>query len=311
MNPGPLTRCALATVAVLMAAGCTTEAAVAPTTTPPTPVVASDGADHPQVMRYADAPGAVRALLDHTGLEPVVESTGAKLAVGEHVVVAGDIDSTDLQQLALGGDVTVDAVDRIDGHGFGGRVLILAPATESDYRAWGGAKYPHLPGFTRVTPLHGGSTWITLNLAQRGPAGLSLQDDRGLLRHTIAHELFHALTLEPGFKAPLWLLEGFAEVAGSQFAALGPRHLPRTVSLPKDTQVNRRPALGYYLAWQFAAFLNHHVGQARAMRFYLAAVAPHRHGTMNALSRRYLGTPLPGLVRSWEKAYRAHGPLLG
>lgn len=306
MKPAPLTRCALAALALVVTAGCTTKAAIVPSTATPTPVVATSGADRPSVMSYADAPRAVRTLLDHTGVEPIVVSAGAKLAVARHVVVAGDVDPFDLSQMAVEGDIAVDAVDRIDGRSFRGRVLILAPATESDYRAWAGRGHSDDWGITPRTPWHGGSTWIILHLSASGLSAATLDADPHLLRDVITHEMFHALTLTHGSRAPLWLTEGFAEVAGQK---LGPPHLPKRVALPTDAQVDGHP-LGYFLAWQFAAFLNHRVGHARAMRFYLAAVAPHRQAAINALSKRDLGASLPSLVRSWKKAYRAHGVIL-
>jgi len=306
MKPARLIRCALAALALSLTAGCTTSRAVVPSTTPGTaPSTAGAGVDRASVVSYAAAPPKVRALVDHTGLEPVVESTGARLALGRHVVVAGDVDATDLHQIALLGDLAVDAVDRMDRRSFAGKLLILAPATESDFRAWDGTGYADAWGVTKVMPWHGGPTWVTLHLSAPGISAATLDDDRLLLRRVITHEVFHALTLSPTSRAPKWLTEGFAELAGP---TLGPHVVPEHASLPSDAQVHHDP-LGYFWAWQFASFLTQHAGRARSMRFYLAAVAPHWHATMNALSRRYLGASLSSLVHSWQHAYRAQGPI--
>lgn len=260
-------------------------------------------------MSYARAPKAARAVLDRTGLESVVESTRAKLAVGRHVVVVGDVGSPDLYQMALIGDLAVDEVDRIDGRHFGGRVLILAPATQDEYRAWGGAGYTDAWGITKVPPQKDGSTWITLDLSKPGLTAATMEDDHTLLKEVIAHEMFHALTLKPGgrARAPLWLIEGFAEVAGERMSRLAARTPPRRATLPTDTQIEQDP-YGYYMAGQIAAYIEQRSGR-RAMRFYFAAVSPHRRGTLNEISERYLDISVQDLVRLWKRAYRRHGPI--
>lgn len=306
-----LRRCALTTVALSLTTGCTTSTAAPASITAPTATAgAMAGAHRSSVVTYADAPKAVQAVLDHTGLEPVVEGTGAKLAVGRHVLVAGDVDSADLAALAHVGDGAVDEVDKLTGQRLQGRVLILAPATEPEYQTWGGSGYTDAWGVTRVVARRGAQTWITLNLAAGGLDAATLKADQPLLVHVIDHEMFHALTLKPGGQgqAPLWLTEGFAEVAGQQQAVVWPRTPPRRATVPTNAQVHT-DTYGYFLAWQFVAFVERRVGQARAMRFYVAAVSPERHSTLNALSKRYLGASLARLTSDWKHAYRKHGPI--
>lgn len=306
-----LRRCALTALALSLTTGCTTSTvASVPTPAPTATVAAVGGAHRSSVVTYAKAPKTVQAVLDHTGLEPVVESTGAKLAMGRHVVVAGDVDPSDLSAMADVGDDAVDEVDNMTGHSGYGRVLILAPATEAEYEAWGGAGYTDAWGVTRVLAWRGAQTWITLNLAAGGLDAGTLKADQPLLVHVIDHEMFHALTLKPGGQgqAPLWLTEGFAEVAGQMQATVWPRTPPRRATLPTDTQVHK-DTYGYFLAWQFVAFVEGRVGPARAMRFYFAAVSPQRDSTLNALSRRYLGASLARLTSNWQHAYRKHGPI--
>ncbi|HEX5404336.1 MAG TPA: hypothetical protein VFX16_18775 [Pseudonocardiaceae bacterium] len=306
-----LRRCVFGALVLSLTAGCTTStAAPAPTSTPKATAGALGGARRSSVVTYASAPKAVQTVLDHTGLEPVVETTGAKLAVGHHVVVAGDVDPSDLSAMAQVGDDAVDEVDQLTGLSVHGRVLILAPATEAEYLAWGGAGFTDAWGITRYLAWKGAQTWITLNLATGGLDAGTLKADQPLLVHVIDHEMFHALTLKPSGrgKAPLWLTEGFAALAGQQQATVWPRTPPTRVTLPTDTQV-RTDTYGYFLAWQFVVFVERRVGQARAMRFYFAAVSPRRHSTLNALSNRYLKASLATLASRWKHAYRKHGPI--
>lgn len=308
---GPVLRSSVFVLMLALTSGCTASPA-APTATgraSPGPGHAS-GVDRPPVLSYARAPKAVRAVLDHSGLEPVLEGDGALLAIGQHVVVAGDVDSHDLYEMALEGDLAVNEIDRLDGRTFNGRVLILAPATQSEYDSWGGAGHGDAWGITHTPGWKGGHNWIALDLAQRGILAATLKDDSNLLRHVVTHELFHALTLPGGSHAdaPLWLVEGFAEVAAQQVRALGPATPPARITLPTNRDFGSTSD-SYFQAWQFAAYLVRHEGRARAMRFYFRAVASHDRTTLGALSRRCLGSSLAALERRWEHAYARRGPL--
>jgi hypothetical protein len=260
-------------------------------------------------VAYRSAPKSVRTLLDGSGLEPEVEAAGAKLAVGDHVLVAGDAPDSVLTEIAVVGDRAVAEVDRLDGRTVNGRVLILAPATRSEYETWTAGDNFDDWGVTGFAAWKGGHSWITLALAQPGLYADTLMDDRQLLEHVIAHEMFHALTTPSGRgRAPLWLTEGFAEMAGQKMSKIADGSPPRRASLPTADQFQpNTPA--YFLAWQFALYLVNHQGREPAMRFYFAAVSKHRHSTLHALSKRYLKAPLPALVRRWEHDYATHGPI--
>lgn len=283
-----------------LVAGCSTSRAAPPTAPRP-----SDAADRPPVLAYAKAPARVRAVLEHSGLEPEVESAGSKLAIGRHVVVAGDVDDPLLYQMALIGDLAVDEVERLDGRTFDGQLLILAPATRSEYVAWGGDGYEDTLGVTRAPTWDGDHSVVTLDMAQRGFTQETLADDGDLLRHVIAHETFHALTLPVGGirRAPLWLVEGFAEVAANDMRMVPYTRVPRRASLPTTKDFHSEPGAAYFLAWQFASFVVHREGRRRAMRFYFADVSRHHGSSMDRLSKEYLGAALPWLVRRWELVY--------
>lgn len=288
--------CFLAAFALVLVAGCSASKA--------------DQVNGDPVLTYADAPRPVRTLLDKSGMEPELKAAGARLAVGQHVVVAGDVGETALSEMAHIGDTAVAEVDDLDGQTFHGHVLILAPQTQSDFASWGGAGYDDVYGLTRPPSWKGAPSVITLDLANAGLGAVTVEADGNLLRHVIAHEMFHALTLPVGGgKAPLWLTEGFAEVAGERMRDIPHPEVTWKAAFPTDAHFDTDPQDAYFLAWQLAAYLQHHDGPARAMRFYFAALSPHRHASLNALSRRDLGAPLKALVRRWKHTYDANGPI--
>lgn len=99
--------------------------------------------------------------------------------------------------------------------------------------------------------------------------------DSTTTKETLAHEAFHALTLEKlATHRPLWLLEGWAEYVGQRAVPQAPhKRTDITPHLPSDEELRGvNAADAYYVAFTFARYLRDTYGHDAVMAFYTEAV---------------------------------------
>lgn len=189
--------------------------------------------------------------------------------------------------------------------------LIMLPSTAPEFTqwitSWGGEGIVDLAGITLFLP--GELPWVALN--PRLPGYNTPWDDSAggwLLRHVVAHETFHAVTLPSGFHhVPLWLAEGYAEYAAGVVTTVMPpqtKRAPMNPALPTDAQMrnDRKSPNAYFYSWAFVDYL-YSVKSAAAAALYQETVdGASNH--IDALCQRHFGAGLQSLEASWKKQYR-------
>lgn len=127
-------------------------------------------------------------------------------------------------------------------------------------------------------------------------------------KETLAHEAFHALTLEKlAAKRPLWLLEGWAEYVGQRTVPQAPHKRDDiTPHVPSDEELRGENAAdAYYVAFTFARYLRDTYGHDAVMAFYTEAVTTT--ASTESLARRHFGhgvTQLETGYADWYPTFR-------
>lgn len=124
------------------------------------------------------------------------------------------------------------------------------------------------------------------------------------LGSTVQHELFHLATLPQDYqRVPMWITEGFAMWAGSQYALVFPAS-PPPATLPIDNSEFARDLQTYAYARSelFVAWLVAEFGQRKAMDFYTDAVK--LNGPVEALFQRCFGESLRQSEKQWAAQYK-------
>lgn len=123
-------------------------------------------------------------------------------------------------------------------------------------------------------------------------------------RETLAHEAFHALTLEKlATERPLWLLEGWAEYVGQRTVPQAP-HKRDDISphVPSDEELRGANAAdAYYTAFTFARYLRDTHGHDKVMAFYSEAVRTKE--PLEALLNKHFGKGLTALESGYVAWY--------
>lgn len=128
-------------------------------------------------------------------------------------------------------------------------------------------------------------------------------DNPGYVEHIIRHELFHANTLADGpvsrGNAPLWVIEGFAEWAGSTATVVFPTKTPPAVLPMKDSEFLRdTTTYAYARSYLFVSYLVSRFGQSAAIRFYNRCREP-ANGSTEASFEHVFRHPLRSVEQDW------------
>ncbi|MFC6714780.1 hypothetical protein [Branchiibius cervicis] len=241
------------------------------------------------------------ARLARSGLSPaaapVPGATGVSTAVNSAAVVVGTVPASAVNTLAtLAMSYTPTLAQLCSIPAPRESTLILAPATAAEYDRWTNQSLnPEERGVTVV--VEHVAPWIALKPA------LTTAEQQNVL----AHEMLHALTLTPQARAtqPLWLTEGFAQLAATDVTSVQALSAkpPPAAHLPSNAQFVADSGTSYVLAFLFAVFLQIRRKDA-VSAFYTPAVTSNP-ADLNALARRVFGADIAGLTRQWQTSYSA------
>lgn len=249
------------------------------------------------------------------------ELPGARVLRTARTLVIGSVDAAELGRVSERAEHAVDVVDGVWTGRWPRRLVVIAPATEQDYRDQLGSG---ADADAQVAAVTDGSTGADgLAHADRivlDPTAMaSLQPDGRAV--VLTHEALHVAmrAAVPG-RVPLWVSEGYAEVAGYRAPAqrLAPDRvvgalkeqvartgLPR--ALPDDAAFGASAgsiAAAYNAAWVAMTLLLDRLGPARLTAFAAAAAsrgsdAEVADATARALRTR-AGTDLTAFTAQWR-----------
>lgn len=186
--------------------------------------------------------------------------------------------------------------------------LVLLPKSDTEFHDWSGTS-PMLADVWGVT-IPGANDrqlpFVVLDSSAPGVAQPTLIQDDQVLAHVIAHEMFHATTLESDIPVcPLWVTEGFAELAGQRALLLVPTAPPATPVVPTDEQLRGSRASDYYfLAWTIADHMARTYGDRAAIRFYRDQI-DHPGTSLDVSCRSAFGVQFTTVAAAWRAAYPA------
>lgn len=228
------------------------------------------------------------------------------------VTVVGDVDERQMADINGYASQAVHDVDSLMGTRFSGKVLVLAPRSEAEFkRIYGSSNIADVQADTVITPKK--KPYIVFNAGRSievvsGPSATSSMpqvNSTDVSRKVLTHEVFHALTLTYAArqKLPLWLTEGYAEWAGQRFSGLHMHPKADQAALPSNADLTGDNAVdAYQVATSFIRYIVKTRGQKKAIAFYRKAVA-HPSTSVSALAKRELGRSMPALVAGWQQDY--------
>lgn len=194
-----------------------------------------------------------------------------------------------LDRISRGMDDAVSAVTSFWGADWPRDIVVVATATEEQFRALA----------------VDGSDIAAATTAQRivfapGAAGMSDADLRIVLRH----ELFHyAARAETAADAPRWLTEGVADFVGRPGAPRpGPQRAAETGGLPTDAELDTEGptrTLAYDRAWWFTRFVADRYGVPRLRDLYVLACG-QGHPDVETAVVETLGSDLGDVLADWR-----------
>lgn len=195
-----------------------------------------------------------------------------------------------LNRVAGGMDDAVRAVTAFWGTGWPRDIVIVATASDEQFRALAG----------------GGSDIAAASTGRRimfAPGAAAMSD--AALRIVLRHELFHyAARADTATDAPRWLTEGVADyVARPDAPRPGPQRAAEMARLPSDADLDTEGptrALAYDRAWWFTRFVADRYGTSGLRRLYDRACGPGHPDVETAVSDT-LGAGLGEVLVEWRR----------
>lgn len=194
------------------------------------------------------------------------------------------------------GEKAVAAVRQLDRHASPNPLLVVVPRDAAEYKTFTGND----PGDQLASTVTRGGTLPFVVMAPwtvKRPNSLTTKE-------TLAHEAFHALTLEKlPTNRPLWLLEGWAEYVGQKAVPQAP-HKRDDIHphVPSDEELRgAHGADAYYTAFTFARYLRDTYGNEKVMAFYTEAVTTT--SSMEALATKHFGKGVTALETGYVAWY--------
>lgn len=255
-------------------------------------VTGADRSASPTSTRPATTPDARMAQSD----------VDAKVGADPHTVTRGDamIVASSATSIPAGivaaGEQAAAAVRELDRHASANPLLVVVPRDENEYTEYTGVK----PGNQLASTV---TRTGTLPYVVVAPWTVRHANDV-TARETLAHEAFHALTLETMPQSrPLWLLEGWAEYVGQKLVPQAPhKRTDIRPHLPSDEELRGANAAdAYYVAFTFARFLRDTYGNDAVMAFYTDAVTTTTG--METLAQRHFHKGLTQLETDYDAWY--------
>ncbi|RNI23926.1 hypothetical protein [Flexivirga caeni] len=263
----------------------------------------------PAAIAAESVPETPSARLAASGLDQVVPlGAGMTAKTVENTVAIGSRPAAVVDTIASLADEfgaqAAGLVGRAEAH----PILMLVPSTAREFQVWldaGAASLTEVAGVT-VTPLSPQLPWVVLNPNIDAATTTAAGGHHLSFEHTIAHEVFHAVTLPSGDQtAPRWLIEGAAEWASTALTGTVERKPARRPYLPTETQLYA-PATGYdayfFAEWFVAYLMKRDLGAG--IDFYNKAITSPARET-SPLARKYFGRSLEQLKRQWLADYDA------
>jgi hypothetical protein len=224
--------------------------------------------------------------------QQVWDLPGVHVVSDERVLVAGNVPDSTLRSYLRVGARAVDDVNAVWTPTWPGRLVLIAPRTESQARAQLAEDQGDLGQVAAVTD---GSQSVTTGLAAAdrivvNPAAFARLRPAGR-QVVISHESTHvAVRASAGGQVPTWLSEGFADYVGYRSTDLPRRvvaealldqvragDLPRSLPDAQDFDATRSTiAPSYNAAWLAVCLIADVWGQKRLVAFYRAATDRHR-----------------------------------
>lgn len=251
--------------------------------------------------------GAVLQRISNSGiLFDLQGKPGLSDVTGRHAVVVGDEPRPRMQVVVDAADTAWGALKKLVGALPSAPGLVLTPRTDGELQQWSGLTtlISDVWGVTIPGKTSSQLPYVILDCAAPGVTKPHLIDDDLLIKHVVTHELFHAYTLGSDTPvAPLWVVEGFAELAGQDAVALIPTSPPTTPVVPTDEQLRGKDAGDYYfIAWMLVSSLAGRFGTDSAMGFYKQLI--NSPGTsLEDASGKNFGFPWAKVVAQWKFGY--------
>ena len=232
---------------------------------------------------------AQSGIAEKVGATPRTQSKGgAMIVAGAHAVIPSGI--------VTASERAVSAVRGLDRHASANPLLVVVPRDDADFKKYTGTE----PGSQLASTVTRGGTLPFVVVA---PWTVRHANDV-TARETLAHEAFHALTLEKLRETrPLWLLEGWAEYVGQKLVPQAPhKRTDIRPHLPSDEELRgANAAEAYYVAFTFARFLRETYGNGAVMAFYTDAVTTTTD--IETLAQRHFHKGLTQLETDYDAWY--------
>lgn len=249
------------------------------------------------------------------------ELPGAQVRRTARTLVVGSVDDAEMTRVSQRAERAVDVVAGVWTAPWPHRLVVLAPATEPDYR--GLLRSPGDAGAQVAAVTDGGTGADGLAHADRvvlDPTAMaSLQPDGRSV--VVAHEALHvAMRASVRGRVPLWVSEGYAEVAGyrAPVRRLAPGRvvgalreqvtrtgLPATLPADADFATSADSlAPAYNGAWVAMTLLLERLGPARLTTFASTAATTGPDAAVGEATARALraeaGTDLAAFTSQWR-----------
>jgi hypothetical protein len=249
------------------------------------------------------------------------ELPGARVVRTARTLVVGAVGAAELTGVSERAERAVDVVDGVWTARWPRRLVVLAPATEQDYRDQLGSAADADAQVAAVTDGSAGADGLAHadRIVLDPTAMASLRADGRAV--VLTHEALHvAMRASVAGRVPLWVSEGYAEVAGYRAPAqrLAPERVVGALraevartglpsALPDDAAFGASAgsiAPAYNAAWVAMTMLLDRLGPARLTAFATAAAsrgsdAEVAEATARALVAR-AGTDLPAFTATWR-----------
>lgn len=249
------------------------------------------------------------------------ELPGARVVRTERTLVVGAVDAAELARVAERAERAVDVVDGVWTARWPRRLVVLAPATQEDYRAQLSSAADADAQVAAVTDGSAGTDGLAHadRIVLDPTAMASLRPDGRAV--VLTHEALHvAMRASVAGRVPLWVSEGYAEVAG--YRAPTQRLAPERVvgaltaevartgvprALPDDAAFGASAdsiAPAYNAAWVAMTMLLDRLGPARLTAFATAAASTGSDAEVAGATARALvaqaGTDLTAFTAQWR-----------
>lgn len=244
---------------------------------------------------------------------------------GDRSLVLGFGPVATLRRYADDADVAVPTVDRVWGAGWGSKVILYVPESESQLAALLGAKANDYRQIAAVTTGELGAPAdaapadrVIVNpdaFRQLRPVGR-----RVVMTHELTHVATRALTKD---WTPTWLAEGAADYTG--YVDSGVPAAMASVELRRDVRAGELPsalpdsaafattngnlAQAYEMSWLACRMIAERYGQAKLVAFYrTVGAAPSADHSTDASTadalRQVLGLSVPSFTAQWRAYLR-------